>query len=283
MPANHLQPANFVEVVSEELRGLGNVEIEVRDRAWMQEKQMGCFLGVAQGCPSTPPYLLEAHYRGAPDPAAPPLVLVGKGVTFDSGGISIKPSAGMGLMKGDMGGAAAVAGVMRGLAALQVPLNVIGLCGLTENMPSGDAIRPGDVLRAMNGTTVEVENTDAEGRLVLADVLCYARKFNARYTVDVATLTGAMDVALGAGAVGVFSDDDELVARMVAAGERSGEPVWRMPLFDLYRERIRSPVADLSNCGPRGAGACTAASFLRHFADTEQWMHMDIGRHAVIE
>jgi len=225
-----------------------------------------------------PPKFLEIHYRGngvAKD--SKPIVLVGKGITFDSGGISIKPSACMGLMKGDITGAAVIVSAIKGVASLGLPIHVVGLTPLCENMPSGSAIKPGDVLESMKGHLVEIDNTDAEGRLVLADALHYAHSFNPHTIIDVATLTGAIDVALGFGASGVFTPSDDLWKDMDEAGKLSGEIVWRMPLFSQYLEPMKSSVAHLKNSSAtRSAGSCTAAAFLKEFVSITRWMHMDI-------
>ncbi|KAG0348541.1 bleomycin hydrolase, partial [Gamsiella multidivaricata] len=268
-PSNHMTPTLFVERVRKELEGLGvdakKLKITVRDRAWAEELKMGAFLSVAKGS-DEPLRFLEIEYRGGKD-GDKPLALVGKGVTFDSGGISIKPSANMGMMKGDMGGAATVAGALYGIAALQLPLNVIAGIPLCENMPSGKASKPGDVVTSMSGKTIEVDNTDAEGRLILADALTYISKTYKPHTlVDLATLTGAMDVALGSAYAGVFSTSNSLWSELDQAGEEAHEAFWRMPLHSVYLPQITAnTTADLINTGGRSAGSCTAAVFLREF------------------
>ena len=205
--------------------------------------------------------------------------MVGKGVTFDSGGISIKPSRGMGLMRGDMGGAACVLACLEAIARMNVPMNVTVLVGVVENMPSGSATKPGDVFTAMNSKTVEVDNTDAEGRLVLADLLCYANEFDPRCVINAATLTGAMDVALGAATTGAFTTCDRLWGYLNAAGRVTGDRVWRMPLYNYYTKEMEcSDTADLRNTQKKvgSAGSCTAAAFLKEFVETEHWVHLDI-------
>jgi leucyl aminopeptidase len=237
---------------------------------------MGALLGVAQGS-ANPPQLIILRHRGTGDPGKPALALVGKGVTFDAGGISIKASEGMETMKGDMAGAAAVIGAMAWIAALRVPLHVVGVIPAVENMPSGTAQRPGDIVRAMNGTTIEVINTDAEGRLILADALCYAGRLGAKRLVDVATLTGGVVVALGSVRTGFFSNDRALAERVLAAGEMAGEKLWELPLDDEYEELLKSDCADLKNTGGgKKAPAIGAARFLKHFVGDTPWVHLDI-------
>ncbi|GAM25319.1 hypothetical protein SAMD00019534_084940 [Acytostelium subglobosum LB1] len=278
MPSNLMTPTIFVETVREKLKDLiaaGKVEMIVRDRQWAEEQKMGMFLGVAVGS-DQPPLFLELHYRGAQNKDAKPLVYVGKGVTFDSGGISIKPSAGMGLMRGDMQGAATAVGAMYGVASLGLDANLTVLTPLTENMPSGKATKPGDVLTAANGKTVEIDNTDAEGRLILGDALHYAHKFNPAAIVDIATLTGAIDVALGFHHTGCFSSSDALWNDIDQCGQTAGERMWRMPLLPEYRKQLDSKIADIVNSGSRSAGSCTAAMFLKEFVQIEKWAHLDI-------
>jgi aminopeptidase len=279
-PANLMTPTIFSQKVEEKFASLPNkadVKIFAHDKAWAEEQGMGCFLGVTRGS-EEPPKFLEIHYNPLGDEAqdVAPIIFVGKGVTFDSGGISIKPSEGMGMMRGDMGGAAAVVSTVWALASLQIKTKAICLTPLCENMPSGTATKPGDVLRAKNGKTVEVDNTDAEGRLILADALVYANSFKPAAVIDVATLTGAMVVALGAGATGVFTTSDKLWREMDEAGWKTDSRVWRMPLFSSYKRQIKSAYADLKNVGGRPAGSSTAALFLKEFVETPAWMHMDI-------
>ncbi|KAF9988996.1 bleomycin hydrolase [Mortierella antarctica] len=268
-PANHMTPTLFAERFIKEVESLGldstKLKIQVRDQAWAEEMKMGAFLSVSRGT-AEPLRFLEIQYNGG-KVGDKPLALVGKGVTFDSGGISIKPSANMGAMKGDMGGAATVAGAIWGIAALNLPLNVVAGIPLCENMPSGTATKPGDVITSMSGKTIEVDNTDAEGRLILADALTYISKTYQPHTlVDLATLTGAMDVALGGAFAGVFSSSNSLWSELNAAGEEAHEAFWRMPLHSAYLPQITTnTVADLINTGGRSAGSCTAAVFLREF------------------
>ncbi len=274
-PANVVYPESFVETVRD-LEDLG-VSVDVLDEAKMRKLGMGALLGVAQGS-ARPPRLLVLEYRGAEDKKAPPLALVGKGVTFDTGGISIKPAANMEDMKWDMGGAGVVAGTLKALAGRKAKANVVGLCGLVENMPSGTAQRPGDVVTSASGQTIEVINTDAEGRLVLADVLWYAQdRFKPSHIVDLATLTGAIIISLGSEHAGLFANDDTLAEALAEAGQAVGEKVWRMPLGDAYDKMIRSDIADMKNVGNREAGSITAAQFLQRFiTDKTPWAHLDI-------
>ena len=256
---------------------LDDLEVDVLGPDELTARGFGGILGVGQGS-TRPPCLVEARYDGG---AGPHVVLVGKGITFDTGGLSLKPTASMLEMKSDMGGAAAVLATLRAVADLRLPLRVTALAAVAENMPSGTAQRPGDVLRQYGGRTVEVLNTDAEGRLVLADALAYAdQDLQADVVVDVATLTGAMPVALGKRIAGLFADDDALAAQLEAAAERSGEPLWRMPLVDDYRHTLDSPVADLRNIGQPKlklmGGSITAALFLREFTGGRPWAHLDI-------
>ncbi|KAI1318129.1 bleomycin hydrolase [Mortierella claussenii] len=269
-PSNHMTPTLFVERFLKEVEALEGVDktklkITVRDQAWAEENKMGAFLSVAKGS-DEPLRFLEIEYHGGKS-GDKPLALVGKGVTFDSGGISIKPSGNMGLMKGDMGGAATVAGAVWGIAALNLPINLVAGIPLCENMPSGRASKPGDVVTSMSGKTIEVDNTDAEGRLILADALTYISKTHNPHTlIDLATLTGAMDVALGSAYAGVFSTSNSLWSELDAAGEEAHEAFWRMPLHSVYLPQITTnTIADLINTGGRSAGSCTAAVFLREF------------------
>jgi leucyl aminopeptidase len=243
----------------------------------MRELGMGALLGVSQGSVQ-PPRLLAMRWNGAPDNNDKPTVFIGKGVTFDTGGISIKPSLGMEAMKWDMGGAAAVAGALNVLAARKARANVIGVCGLVENMPDGKAQRPGDVVKSMSGQTIEVINTDAEGRLVLCDAMTWAqRQYQPRYMIDLATLTGAMIVSLGHEYAGIFSNDDGLAGRLVEAGSRTGDILWRLPMGEAYDKLMDSPIADMKNSGPREGGSITAATFLGRFVEEGvKWAHLDI-------
>ncbi|CAE6445284.1 unnamed protein product [Rhizoctonia solani] len=286
-PANLLTPTLFTERIKKEFEGLDKVEIKVRDKAWAEEKGMRTFLSVAKGS-AEPCKFLEIHYKGASERNAQPLVFVGKGITFDSGGISLKPGANMKLMRGDMGGAAAVSSATLAIAKLKLPINVITLVALTENMPGPAANKPGDVIYAINGKTIEVDNTDAEGRLILADTLWYgSSEFNPHTVIDCATLTGAMDVALGTIYTGVFSTSDTLWNELNTAGLVEHDRFWRMPLDEAYGPQIYSSNADLCNTGGKSAGSCTAALFLKSFVkgiaseDDEgeaavRWAHVDM-------
>ncbi len=275
LPANVLYPESFVERCRKALEGTG-IEIIVLDDAAMEKLGMGALLGVGQGS-DRPSRILAMRWNGG-DAGAKPTLLVGKGVTFDSGGISIKPGAGMEDMKWDMGGAGAVAGTMVALAKRKAKANVVGVCGLVENMPDGKAQRPGDVVTTMSGQTVEVINTDAEGRLVLCDALHWAQnEFDPAAVIDLATLTGAMLIALGNEQAGLFSNDDTLAGNLSTAGATSGDKVWRMPIGPAYDKLIDSPIADMKNVGPREAGSITAAQFLKRFIkDGMPWAHLDI-------
>ena len=273
-PANILYPESFVERCRP-LADLG-LKIEVLGRDAMAALGMGALLGVAQGSVREP-QLLVMTWDGT-DGVEPPVALVGKGVTFDTGGISIKPAGGMEDMKWDMGGAGAVAGTMKALALRKARAHVIGVCGLVENMPDGNAQRPGDVVTSMSGQTIEVINTDAEGRLVLCDALTWVQKTHGPKTiVDLATLTGAMIVSLGFEYGGMFSNDDDLASQLLAAGTAVGDKLWRMPLGDTYDKLIDSPIADMKNVGPREGGSITAAQFLKRYIDDGvSWAHLDI-------
>jgi leucyl aminopeptidase len=242
---------------------------------------MGGLLGVAQGS-ARPPRFLVMDYRPRSRPGAT-VVLVGKGVTFDSGGISIKPSAGMAEMKMDMSGAAAVIGALQATARLKLPVRVVGLVPATENLPGGRAMKPGDILRHLNGKTSEVDNTDAEGRLILADALAYASRFKPDAVIDLATLTGACVVALGHHATGMMGNNQALMARLKEAGARTFERVWELPMFEEYEKLIKSDVADVKNVGGRWAGAITGAMFLKHFIGAYPWVHLDIAGTAMME
>ncbi|KAJ1976635.1 hypothetical protein H4R34_003901 [Dimargaris verticillata] len=268
MPANFMTPRLFCAQVQQQFAGLNHVTLHERDEAWASDQKMGCFLGVAQAS-AEPLRFLEIHYRGNPSASdTVDLGLVGKGVTFDTGGIDLKPSAGMVEMKGDMGGAACVAATMYGIATLQLPLNVYCAIPLCENMPGGKAIKPGDVLHAKNGLSVEILNTDAEGRLILADALYYtSTQYRPKALVDVATLTGAMMVALGSTYTGVFTNSDQLWQTLQQASDNTHELLWRCPMHPEYREGLlQTRVADIANITQgRAAGACSAAMFLREF------------------
>ena len=274
-PANIIYPETFVERVRASLEGTG-VEIEVLDRAAMEKLGMGALLGVAQGSVREG-RLLVLRWNGGGQ-GAQPVAFVGKGVTFDTGGISIKPAAGMEAMKWDMGGAGAVAGAMKAIALRKAKANIVGICGLVENMPGGNAQRPGDVVTTMSGQTVEVINTDAEGRLVLADAVTYVqRNYNPSTIVDLATLTGAILISLGHEWAGLFSNNDELAAQLQHVGEDSGDRLWRMPLGEPFDRLIDSPIADMKNVGPREGGSITAAQFIQRFIENGvRWAHVDM-------
>ena len=274
-PANIIYPETFIERVKASLEGSG-VELEVLDKAAMTKLGMGALLGVAQGS-IRDPRLLVLKWNGAAD-GAQRTAFVGKGVTFDTGGISIKPAQGMEAMKWDMGGAGAVAGAFKALALRKAKANVVGICGLVENMPSGSAQRPGDVVTTMSGQTVEVINTDAEGRLVLADAVCYVQKtFRPATIIDFATLTGAILISLGHEWAGLFSNNDELAGQLLRIGEDSGDKLWRMPLAEPFDRLIDSPIADMKNVGPREGGSITAAQFIQRFVDEGvRWAHVDM-------
>ncbi|HVE79032.1 MAG TPA: leucyl aminopeptidase [Gemmatimonadaceae bacterium] len=280
MPGNLCTPQYLADTATDLGQRLG-VQVSVMGRRDMEELRMGSFLAVAQGTPQEPKLIVMQHSRGRP--GAKPVALVGKGLCFDSGGISIKPAQGMELMKFDMCGAAGVLGAMEAIARLGLPVNVVGLVGSTTNMPSGTAVNPGDVVQSMAGKWIEVINTDAEGRLVLADVLAYARRFDPVAVVDAATLTGACVIALGHTASGVFGNDEALVREVLAAGQRAGEPGWELPLWDDYKDLIKSDVADMKNSGGRPAGSITAALFLKEFTDGVPWVHLDIAGTAYSE
>ena len=280
-PSNLLRPAAFAESASQAVREVG-VAASVLDEADIGRLGMGLLLGVGQGS-EAPPRLLVMRHEPPGAPADPVLGLIGKGVTFDSGGISIKPAAGMEWMKSDMAGGAAVVGAMRAIGALGAPRRVIGIVPMAENMPGGRATRPGDILTGAGGTTVEVLNTDAEGRLILGDALWYARECGATHLVDVATLTGACVIALGGAASGLFARPREWSEALQAAAARAGERAWPMPLYEEYREQLRSELADMKNIGGREGGACTAAAFLEAFTGGLPWAHLDIAGTAWIE
>jgi len=272
-PANHMTPSHMAEIAADVAAKWG-LECSVLERDEMEKLGMGALLGVAQGS-RQPPKFIVLKYRGAPD-SERTLGFLGKGLTFDSGGISIKPSEGMGEMKSDMAGGAAVIAALRALAELKARVNVTGLVPATENMPGGAALKPADIVRALNGKTIEVASTDAEGRLILADALSYANKLGLSPLVDVATLTGACRVALGDIASGAMGNDQELVDRVIKAGEEAGEKIWQLPMYEEYKEQNKSDVADVKNTGGRYAGAITAAQFLAEFAADTPWVHLDI-------
>jgi leucyl aminopeptidase len=280
LPGNICTP-DYLADTAREIAQRHGMTVTVLGRAEMERERMGSFLCVAQGTPQDPKLIVLEHRRGPRD--AKPIGLVGKGLCFDSGGISIKPAQGMEWMKFDMCGAAGVLGAMETIGRLQMPVNVVGLIGSTTNMPSGTAVKPGDVVQASNGKYIEIINTDAEGRLVLADVLAYAARYNPSAVIDAATLTGACVIALGHTATGVMGSDDALVQEVLDAAKRAGEPGWPLPLWDDYKELIKSDVADIKNSGGRPAGTITAALFLKEFAESYPWVHLDIAGTAYTE
>ncbi len=274
-PANIIYPESFAERVTRRLEGSG-ITVRVLDDTEMAKLGMGALLGVAQGS-RKPARLLVMEWQGGAA-GAKPVAFVGKGVTFDTGGISIKPAGGMEDMKWDMGGAGAVAGAMQALAGRKAKANVVGVCGLVENMPDGNAQRPGDVVTSMSGQTIEVINTDAEGRLVLCDCITWVQQeYQPTAIVDLATLTGAILISLGHEQAGLFSNDEALASKLIAAGDTSGDKLWRMPLGAAYDKLIDSPIADMKNVGPREGGSITAAQFIQRFVNPgTPWAHLDI-------
>ena len=273
-PGNTLTPREFAKRATA-LASDAGVQTEILDETQIEKLGMGLLLGVARGS-AEPPRLMVFRYDPPGAPATPVLGLVGKGVTFDTGGISLKPAEKMEQMKDDMAGGAAVACAMRAIALLKAPMRVIGVVPTTENMPGGKAIKPGDVLTSASGKTVEVINTDAEGRLILGDGLWYARQLGATHLVDVATLTGAVVIALGKVTSGIFGAPDDWLARVHRVADKAGDRSWPLPLFDDYQDQIKSDIADLLNTGGRAAGSITAALFLKAFVDDVPWVHMDI-------
>ena len=273
-PPNVLYPEEFVKRAGK-LEDLG-VEVEALGEKEMAKLGMNAILGVGLGS-ERETQLLVMQWKGAKDRNAQPIAFVGKGVTFDTGGISLKPGPGMDAMKYDMGGAAAVTGLMHALAGRKAKVNAIGICGLVENMPDGKAQRPGDVVKSMSGQTIEILNTDAEGRLVLADALWYCQnRFKPKFMVDLATLTGAIRIALGLDIAGLFSNNDELAERLTAAGRAEGEQLWRMPMGERFDKLIESPIADMKNIGGQFGGSITAAQFIQRFVNKVPWAHLDI-------
>jgi len=272
-PANVMTPTRLAEEAYKVGRERG-VKTTVLERRHMEKLGMGAILGVARGS-QEPPKFIILEYKGG-DRKARPIALVGKSITFDSGGISLKPAENMEQMKADMTGGAEVLASVRAAARLRLPLNLVGILPATENMPGGRATKPGDILRTLSGKTVEVQNTDAEGRLILADGLSYATRYKPQALIDVATLTGACVVALGQFAIGMFGNSDGLKAQIEGAGEKAGERVWEMPLWEEYFEQLRSDVADMRNIGGRSGGMITAALFLSKFVGDTPWVHLDI-------
>lgn len=272
-PGNVKSPAYLAEQARQLAHQTG-IRCEILERDQLESLGFGALLGVAQGSIRAP-QLITLEYSGGPADVRP-VVLVGKAVVFDAGGISLKPAEKMDEMKMDMAGGAVVLGVVKAVALLKLPINLVGIVPAVENLPSGSAYRPGDILTSLSGKTIEVLNTDAEGRLILADALTYAAKYNPRVVIDLATLTGACIIALGQHAAAVLGNHDGLIHQLIKAGETSGERIWQLPLWADYAEQLKSHVADLKNVGGRPAGAITAAAFLRKFADDYNWAHLDI-------
>jgi leucyl aminopeptidase len=272
-PSNFMTP-NDMAGAARQLAEKYGLEIEVFEKEKIQELGMGGLLGVSQGS-QQPPRFIVLSYKGNASGKID-LVLAGKGVTFDSGGISIKPSNGMEEMKGDMAGGASVMAALMAVARLKPKINVTALVPATENLPSGTAMKPGDIITAMNSKTIEVLNTDAEGRLILADALCYAKKIGAKAIIDVATLTGACQIALGRVCTGAFTNNQTFLNKVIAVGNASGEPAWQLPMYEEYREQLKSDYADIKNIGNRYGGAITAAKFLEEFVGGTPWVHLDI-------
>ncbi|KAF7600840.1 MAG: leucyl aminopeptidase [Candidatus Dactylopiibacterium carminicum] len=273
LPANYCTPATLADT-AKSLAHEYKLKLKVYDRQGIEELGMGSFLAVAQGTQEEPRFI-TLEYKGGKAKAAP-IVLVGKGVTFDSGGISLKPGEAMDEMKFDMCGAASVLGIFRTVAKLGLPINLVGLIPATENLPSGTAVKPGDVVTSLSGQTIEILNTDAEGRLILCDALTYAERYKPACVIDIATLTGACIIALGHHTSGLLANDDALAAELLTAGRAAGDRAWQLPLFDEYQEQLKSNFADLANIGGRPAGSITAACFLSRFAKAYRWAHLDI-------
>ncbi|MFC1901692.1 leucyl aminopeptidase [Chloroflexota bacterium] len=272
-PASYMTPSRMAEAAQKLAKSYG-LKVEVLEPEQMAAAGMGALLGVAQGS-QQPPRFIILSYKGS-DSGTIDIALVGKGITFDSGGISIKPSEAMAEMKGDMAGGASVMAAIGAIAQLKAGINVTAIVPATENLPSGTALKPGDILTAMNGKTIEVLNTDAEGRLILADALSYANKLGAKSIIDIATLTGACHIALGDLCTGAFTNNQKLADRVISAGSEAGEYTWQLPMYAEYRELIKSDIADIKNIGNRYGGAITAAKFLAEFIDNIPWVHLDI-------
>jgi leucyl aminopeptidase len=273
LPGNHCTPT-FLAEQAVELAKRHGMKIEVLEQKDCEKLGMGCFLAVARGSRQPPKFIVMEYHGGKR--GDPPVALVGKGITFDTGGISIKPAGEMDEMKFDMCGAASVLGTLKAIATMKLPLNVVAAIPSTENMPGGNAIKPGDVVTTMSGQTVEILNTDAEGRLILCDALTYVEKFKPTAVVDIATLTGAMVIALGHVATGLFANSDALARELIHAGETAWDRAWHLPLWDDYQEALKSNFADIPNIGPRAGGAITAACFLSRFTKAYPWAHLDI-------
>lgn len=274
LPANVCTPTYLAEQALELAKQHTSIKTHVMDKEAIKKMGMGALLAVAQGS-AEPPQFIEIQYHG--DSKKAPIVLVGKGVTFDSGGISLKPPSGMEEMKFDMAGAASVLGTIKACAMMKLPIHVIGLIPTTENMPSGSATKPGDIVTSMSGQTIEIVNTDAEGRLILADALTYAERFKPEFVIDIATLTGAVIIALGHETTGLFTPDDHLADTILSAAKESGDTAWRLPVQEVYQELIDSPLADMANStADRTAGSVTAACFLSRYTQKYRWAHLDI-------
>ena len=277
LPPNICTPTYLGETAKKLGKEFKSLKVDVLNRKQIEAEKMGAFLSVANGSDEPPAFIVLRHSpKGTKTRRDAPIVLVGKGLTFDSGGISIKPAANMDEMKYDMCGAASVLGTMRAVAELELDREVIGLVASCENMPSGTATKPGDIVTSMSGQTIEILNTDAEGRLVLCDALTYAERFKPEAVIDIATLTGACVVALGHVNTGLFSKDDQLADDLLAAGRDSGDTAWRMPLDDAYQEQLKSRFADMGNIGGMPAGSVTAACFLSRYTGAYRWAHLDI-------
>jgi len=272
-PANYMTPSHMAKIAGETGDEAG-LEVTILEKEDMQELGMGALLGVARGSEQPPKFIVMKYNGGKTSDTE--IALIGKAITFDSGGISIKPSAGMEEMKDDMSGGAAVIAAMGAIARLKPEINVLGLVPATENLPSGNALKPGDVITQMEGKTIEIISTDAEGRLALSDAIGYARKQGVKRIVDVATLTGAIQISLGDVCTGAFANNQELADIVIAAGEEAGERIWQMPMYDEYKEQNKSDVADIKNTGGRSAGSITAALFLGEFVGDVPWVHLDI-------
>ncbi len=274
LPGNICTPSYLAQTAQKTAKAQKKMKVKVLKQRELQALKMGAFLSVAKGS-RQPPHLIVIEYNGAGKDDKP-IVLVGKGITFDSGGISIKPSAAMDEMKFDMCGAASVLGTMVTLGKLQLPLNVVGIIPACENMPDGNANKPGDIVTSMSGQTIEVLNTDAEGRLILCDALTYSEQFKPKAVIDIATLTGACVIALGKHTCGLLSNNDTLAEKLIAAGKTSHDYAWQLPLWDEYQEQLKSNFADMANIGGREAGTITAACFLSRFTEKLKWAHLDI-------
>ena len=273
LPSNICTPT-YLARTAVDLAKRYKLRCEVLERADMEKLRMGALLAVTKGT-REPPKFIVLQYQGG-EKKAKPIALVGKGITFDTGGISIKPSAEMDEMKYDMSGAGSVLGTIKAVAQMGLPINVVGVIPSCENMPDGNAVKPGDIVTSMSGQTIEILNTDAEGRLILCDALTYVERFEPAAVIDIATLTGACVIALGAVASGLYANDEQLAEQLLAAGQESGDRAWRMPLWDDYQEQIKSPFADMANIGGRPAGSVTAACFLARYAESYKWAHLDV-------